>query len=60
MATMNHARHAHRGRPTQSAFSARFASNDNHKAKAAGPARSLTPAERNKWAADHGFAIAAR
>ena len=59
MARMNHARHAHRGRPTESAVVTRRW-NPNARAKAAGPARSLSQEAKAAWAASHGFALAVR
>jgi hypothetical protein len=59
LAAMNHARHAHRGRPTEMAFAPRRW-NPNARAVAAGPARSLSDEAKAAWAASHGFALATR
>lgn len=59
MASMNHARHAHRGRPTEMAF-APVRWNPRSRAVAAGPARSLSAEAKAAWAASHGFALAIR
>lgn len=59
MARLNHAKHAHRGRPTESAFS-RQPSGWHTPAKAAGPARSLSSEAKAAWAAQHGVLLSAR
>lgn len=61
MATrMNHAKHAHRGRPTEMAYAPRKPYNDKARAVAASPVRRLGPAERAQWAAANGYAAVAR
>ena len=58
MAALNHARLAHRGRPTEMAFAPRPKWNPNAKAVAANAGRSLSPEARAAWAAANGFAVA--
>lgn len=60
MARLNHARHQHRGRLSESAlpYGMRRASNDNAPAKAANAGRSLSAEERAKVAASYGYAVA--
>jgi len=60
MASMNHARHAHRGRPTEMAFAPRVGWNPTSRAKAAAPARSLSAEAIAAWAAKHGCGVASR
>ncbi len=58
MSRINHAKHAHRGRPTECAFSRTPAWARHSPAKAANAGRSLSADEKARWAASHGFAIA--
>lgn len=58
MSRLNHARLAHRGRPTEMAFAPRPKWNPNAKAVAAGPARSLSREQIAAWASAHGCTVA--
>lgn len=60
MSRLNHARHQHRGRLSESAlpYAMRRSSNDNGPAKAANAGRSLNAEERAKVAASYGYKVA--
>lgn len=58
MAALNHARHAHRGRPTEMAFAPRAKWSHNAKAVAANAGRSLSTEAKAAWAAANGFTVA--
>lgn len=60
MSRLNHARHQHRGRLSESAlpYRARKASNDNAPAKAANAGRVLGGDEKARIAAQYGYRLA--
>lgn len=60
MSKMNHARHSHRGRPTEMAFSPKSRWAKHQPAKAATPGRSLSHEEIAKHAAAMGISISLR
>lgn len=58
MSSINHARHAHRGRPTEMAFAPKPKWNPNAKAVAANAGRSLSREQVAAWASAHGCTVA--
>lgn len=60
MSKLNHARHAHRGRQTEMAFSGRPKWNGHQPAKAANKGRSLSRDEIAAHAASLGIALSSR
>lgn len=58
MARLNHARHIHRGRPTERAFIT--PAKDHSCAKAATSGYSLSSDKVADWAAQNGFSVSSR
>lgn len=56
MARMNHARHAHRGRATEAAYSPRSRDWHPNQAAAGGEVRTFSAEERAAWARANGYA----
>lgn len=56
MARMNHARHAHRGRATEAAYSPRSRDWHPNQTAAGGEVRTFSAEERAAWARANGYA----
>lgn len=58
MARLNHARHSHRGRATETAFAPRVQKWHPNMAAKGGATRTFTDEERAAWATANGYAAA--